>query len=513
MKKGLLLLLMACHTAIWCQSTALYDDNRVAKIYLQIPADSLQFIIDNLVNTRYFDASFVFDDGQTRDTVLHAGIRLRGNTSLHAQKKSFKVSFNAFEAGREYQGVRKLNLLGSHNDPTMIRQKLFYDVWADAGMPPRRGSFVDLYINGLYRGLYLNLEEIDKQWLTRVFENNDGNLYKCTYPADLVYHGDDQAIYKAIMNNPVSRAYDLTTNESADDYIRLVALIKTLNQPLDNNFADNISAILHVESALKSLALDVVTGNWDDYFVNKNNYYLYDNPVTGKFEFITFDTDNTFGIDWTGGTDWAKRHCLEWFTTFEPRPLASKLLAVPAFFNQYVHYLDSFTRHIVRPDLVFPQIDQYKALILPSATLDVYRTLDWGYGINEFNGGFVAAIDGHSPYGVKPFLSLRYDSTLAQIGHLVTSGVSAQPDAFRTGVVFPNPVTDWLQVQLPEFEVGQNTLYGTLHDATGRPVLAWQWQAGTSENWQVHVAGVPPGVYRMQLQAGQERGNWVVIKR
>ena len=160
------------------QSVSLFEDTRVSVIYLQLPADSLNKMIGQLINDRYLQAQFVFDDGVIRDTVKNVGLRLRGNTSLTAQKKSFKISFNAFESGRKYQGVRKLNLLGSHNDPTLIRQKLFYDAWAKAGLPIRRTAFVKLYINGTYRGLYTNAEEIDKEWLADVYGDNDGNLYK-----------------------------------------------------------------------------------------------------------------------------------------------------------------------------------------------------------------------------------------------------------------------------------------------------------------------------------------------
>ena len=101
-----------------------------------MPADSLDEMFENLENDYYYHTRFIFDDGQLRDTLENVGLRLRGNTSLSAQKKSFKVSFNEYEPGREYQGVRKLNLRGSHNDPTMVREKLFYEVWKNTIQPP-----------------------------------------------------------------------------------------------------------------------------------------------------------------------------------------------------------------------------------------------------------------------------------------------------------------------------------------------------------------------------------------
>jgi hypothetical protein len=510
MKKPILLVffLLGVLPSAFTQSTALFDQNHVSNIYIELPADSLQEMIDDLVNDYYYHAKFVFDDGVVRDTLENIGLRLRGNTSLSAKKKSFKISFNAYESGREYQQVRKLNLLGSHNDPTMIREKLFYNVWEKAGAPPRRGSFVKLYINNVYRGLYANMEEIDKQWLSRAYGNNDGNLYKCTWPADLVYLGNDAATYKTILNNPTTRAYDLTTNETEDDYSRLVELITALNQPVDANFATNISAILHVQSVLKALALDVATGNWDDYFYNKNNYYLYDNTATGRFEFLTFDTDNTFGVDWLG-KDWSKRNCLQWLPTQQPRPLATKLLAVPAFFDQYVHYLDSITQFIVHPDSIFPTIDYYHQLITPAALADTYRALDWGYDASDFHNGFTQTIDGHTPYGIKPFLEIRHDSTSHQISHLLSS--TSHPEALEGIALYPNPASDRIYIRAETNSASIEVIQGELRDLLGRSVLTWHWEPSQMP-YTLLLTGVPEGTYCLHLQSSQQQGNWLVVK-
>ena len=473
------------------QSSALFDDIKIASIYVELPAAAFTYMLDNLVNDQYTQARFIFDDGQHRDTVEQVGLRLRGNTSLSAFKKSFKISFNEYVPGREYQGVRKLNLNGEHNDPTMIREKLFYEVWKKAGMPERRSSFVKVYVNQVYRGLYTNIEEIDKQWLTRVYGQNDGNLYKCTYPADLVYLGPGQMAYKALLNNPTTRAYDLTTNEPTDDYTRLVALITALDQPENAGFPAQLEPILNVQGVLKAFAIDVATGNWDDYFFNKNNYYLYDNPVTGRFEFVTYDTDNTFGVDWTG-QDWAKRDALAWQNPVEPRPLATKLLAVPAYREQFVHYLDTITRLITLPDSIFTRIEVMHGVIIPAATADNFRTLDFGYDMADFHAGFNQTVDGHTPYGIKPFLQQRQISTIEQIAgeltgtQLIADGMPLQ--------VYPNPFAEELLIRT---DAGSPVI-GTLYDISGKPVAQKVWSASEKAfSWL--LPGLLPGYYVLQV--------------
>jgi hypothetical protein len=484
--------LLICHVlSVKAQTNTLFDDRQVAEIRVQMPEDSLNHMISKLVHTRYMQADFmVFDDGKRRDTIWNIGIRLRGNTSLNARKKSFKISFNEFVSGRSYQSVRKLNLRGSHNDPTMIREKLFYEIWEKAGMPPRRAAFVKLFINGTYRGVYTNIEEIDKTWLNRVYGDDDGNLYKCTWPANLGFLGFDQKPYKDLKNNPITRAYDLVTNENTDDYSRLVSLITTLNSSADAAYPLRLGEWLNVESALKAYALDVLTGNWDDYFFNKNNYYVYDDPSEGRFQFFTFDTDNTFGITWEN-IDWAKRNCLNWQHPTDPRPLATKLLAVPAFKGRFVRLLDSLSRHITHPDSIFPRIDALHALITPAAAEDTYRTLDYGYTMNDFHKAFEQKLSGHVAYGIKPFLAARYQNTRNQIAVLLDQQTPEHSSFYAN--ISPNPSDTELRVSLSE----QPWSYQLWH-SDGSLIQA-EYQVNTADRTLI-TSHLKPGMYGLYIR-------------
>jgi spore coat protein H len=426
------------------QNNTLFDDTRLSSIYVTISADSLAVIYDSVLSDHYYMARFIFDDNVNRDTLENIGFRLRGNTSRYSKKKSFKISFNEYVSGRKYQGVKKINLNGEHNDPTMIREKLFYDIWKKAGMVERRTSFVKVYINDSYYGLYTNLEEMEKEWLTLVYQKNGGNLYKCSYPADLVYHGPDQQTYKDFQNSTATggRVYDLQTNKSQDDYTHLVELISILDQQSGGTFASDISKILNVDHYLKALALDVATGNWDDYAYNKNNFYLYDNPTDSTFDFITYDPDNTFGVDWFG-IDWATRDCRDWINKSMALPLSQKLLAIPSFYDKYKLFLDTIANTIINPDSIFSHIDAMKQLIQQAAIEDTYRTLDYGYTVANFNDAFTKAIDSHTPYGLKPFLGKRKQSILNQ---LHPSGINPNPPGKAMLTIFPNPAAELITV-------------------------------------------------------------------
>ena len=76
-------------------------------------------------------------------------------------------------------------------------------------------SHVKLYINEEYRGLYINVEHVDEEFLKKRFKHDHGNLWKCTYPSDLADLGDDPESYKLTPYwNGEQRIYELKTNES-----------------------------------------------------------------------------------------------------------------------------------------------------------------------------------------------------------------------------------------------------------------------------------------------------------
>lgn len=384
----------------------LFDDSKLSSVYLIMPEDSLNDMYENYYNGHEYLATFIFDDGITKDTVTETGVRFRGNTSLSAAKKSFKISFNTYQPGREYSEVKKLNLTGSHNDPSMVREKLYFDIYNDFGLPERRTSFVRLFINGDYYGLYTNLEEMDEIFLKDRYGDASGNMYKCIWGSDLTYHGDGQSYYE---NN----SYELQTNLQRNDYADLIHFIDVLNNTPDDDFECEIEKVFDVQQFLKIYALDISAGHWDNYGANNNNFFLYHNPFTGRFEFLSYDTDNTFGVDWFG-IDWTERDIYNW--QFDNRPLVDRIMKVQAYKDQFSYYLNELIQTVLLPSAIDPQLDAYRDLIDTAALEDEWRTYDYGYTYADFLNSFnTNNIDDHTPYGIKNFIQLRYDNSIDQL--------------------------------------------------------------------------------------------------
>ena len=393
----------------------LFQDDIIPRIDILFEADSLEMLYasGNEESNHHYSARFIFNNGTVADTIEDVGFRFRGNTSRHSEKKSFKISFNTFLPGRKFHGLEKLNLNGEHNDPTVMRSKLCWDIIRATGQVGSRANHVQLYINSDYYGLYVNVEHIDEEFVKLRFGNKNGNLYKCLWPADLDYKGDDPDLYKEVPFD--RRTYDLRTNREADDYTDLAHFIDILNNtPIDER-ACELEKVFNVDAYLKYLAIDIFTGNWDGPIYNKNNFYLYHNTATGQFEYIPYDLDNTLGIDWIG-RNWAIRNIYDWAQHNHARPLYWNIMAIEEYRDRFSYYMATFQSSYFDEEYLFPQIDATKALINIPAIIDSFRVLDYGFTISDFFNSFTASLPFfHTPQGLKPYISIRNGATATQL--------------------------------------------------------------------------------------------------
>lgn len=397
----------------------IFDDRVLPEVHITIEQQYLDLILhpDSLLKDHEYPAVFEFKKGTESEIVENIGFRIRGNTSRYSQKKSFKVSFNTFENGRQYRGLDKMNLNGEHNDPSIIRSKLSWDIFQDIGLPAPRANHVKLYINGEYYGLYINVEHIDDEFVEDRFGTDAGNLYKCLYPSDLTYRGSDPSNYREFYNDR-GQVYELKTNEEENDYSDLAYLINFFEHASDTKFQQEIEDYLNVDGVLRWMAVDVLTGNWDDYWFNKNNFYLYNNPTTNRFEFIPYDYDNTFGIWWDGiypDMDWGLRDINTWGHPDEQRPLTHRLLSIDEYRNRFNFYVNRYLDEVFNPDSLLGKINRLKLMVEDAAEEDTYRTKDYGYTINDYHNSFNEALGGHVEYGIKPYISTRHQTAKEQV--------------------------------------------------------------------------------------------------
>ena len=392
----------------------IFDDSNISRIDIIIDQDSLDELLleENWYLDHEYPADMFFTRNGLTDTILNVGFRLRGNTSRQAWKKSFKIAINSFTSGRRYYGLKKINLNGEHNDPSIARSKLNWDLLRENEMPSTRTSHTEFYVNDEYKGLYINVEHINDDFLELRYGNNGGNLYKCLWPANLHYISSNPDDYKLMEGD--RRVYELKTNEEEDDYSDLAHFIDVLNNTSSANLYCELSKVFDIEDFLEVLAIDVLTGNWDAYSFNKNNYYLYHNPETDRFQYIPYDLDNTLGVDWFG-VDWTQRNIYDWSPSWDYLPLYERLMQNEEAKNIYSFFINQIIEQFSQGSF-FGSIDDLRDLIAPYAEVDIYRTLDYGFTYQDFLNSF----DQNIPYehvdsGIKPFYASRNNSASNQL--------------------------------------------------------------------------------------------------
>lgn len=370
-------------------SWKLYDDSSVATVEITVDEEDLDWMYreENVESDSLHPSTVHFQNAWIDETVDSVGFRLRGNTSRHSAKKSFKLDFNKYIQGQKIHGVEKLNLNGEHNDPSIVRSKLCWDFFQSAGMAAPRAAHAAVYINGDYYGLYISVEHIDEEFIAKRYTDGSGNLWKCLWPADLVWHGSDPSNYYPDEND---RPYELKTNKDAYDFSDLVHLIDILNNTPQSEMADSLETILAVPDVLKYFAWNILTGSWDDYWFLKNNYYLYYHPAEERFRFIPYDYDNTFSIDWFD-TEWATIDPYTFARNDDSgRPLVDAVFSVPYYKDLYTHFLQFYHDRLFEWSLWSARLDSLKVMVTPWAKIDSFRTLDYGFIMDDFSWSYDA---------------------------------------------------------------------------------------------------------------------------
>jgi len=380
-----------------------FDDHSLPRIDISISQGDLEALYEDPYSDVEYRAQFSFDREGKKESFEDIGLRLRGNTSRNKEKKSFRVSFNTFQEGGKFYGLEKMNLNAEVNDPSMVRSKLSWNVFRKLGIPAARSNHILLYINSKFYGVYNNTEHIDENFINARFGTNDGNLYKCTYPADLAYLGENPDDYK--IGEQGDRVYNLNTNIEWDDYGDLSALISTIDRYSGTRFMEETEQLMNIQQYLKVMAVDVMIANWDGYIGNINNYYLYRDQITGRMEYIPYDLDNTWGLDWLG-VDWTEQSIYAWAR--DERSLYDKIMEQQSYRGQFTAYVKVLADYMVSDELV-QEVLRWRSQISSWIDQDPYYSLDFGYSYSDYLNALSTGIPGKwwLPYGVLEYASLR----------------------------------------------------------------------------------------------------------
>src|SRR6185436_3328588 len=383
-------------------------------------------------------------DGTLMDSV---GIQLKGNSSYNSMpgvKKSFKISFDEF-VSQKFDGLKTLNLNNAFKDPSFLREKLMCDFMNDHGIPAPRCTYADVFINGTHWGFYTMIEQVNKTFLTDRFGNNDGNLFKGDPHGDLRWHGTTQSSYY--------NDYDLKTNEAVNDWSDLVHLCDRINNPSPTEFYDSLESVMVSDLAIRAWAANNLFVNLDSYLGSGHNYYVYDDFITNKFEWITWDVNEAFG-NFNMGIPIAQIKTLDALFISQPpmnRPLQNRMMQNSIYQAAYLNYLCQWIQNDFSLAAMEPKIDSIADVIRPYVYADPNKQFT--------NANFDSNIDfdmGSIP-GIKDFISVRRASLNTQLQQFGCSPVGEEEPVGENSLnIYPNPFSETATFSKEELK-NQNT--------------------------------------------------------
>jgi hypothetical protein len=421
--------------------------DRIATVRLVMEEEDWTFCMEHAFEESYVPADFWFDD----EKIPFVGVRTKGNSSLgqavgwDSPRMPLCVDFNLFNRARSFCGVNKVFLNNGWSDPTLIREVIAYDIFAQMDIPTPRASIVDLWVNDTRLGVYTMVEMVDGSFLDKNFKNASGNLYKPELvAARLDWTGEDididftespfieeqprhdpvlytniggapliellralkqedlisiytpieppegsksRGLPPAVMPTNYLEAMALKTNTNTPDYSALYKLLDVLNKEPNETFPEEIEKVLDVDQTLRFIAVSAVIVHLDNYIGIGHNNYLYE--ANGKFTVIPWDTNMAFGTFNLG----IRKNGLINYYIDEPTagpmfryPLVNRLLKHEPYLETYRGYVKEIIEGPFALERVLARIDHFVEMVRPYAMTDTemfYSYEDWERCITE----------------------------------------------------------------------------------------------------------------------------------
>ena len=267
----------------------LYDSAILRTIFLDFDNPDWEAELQDFHGTDVDVPATLTVDGKKYPNV---GVHFRGMSSYMGvptgSKRSLNVSLDMADKKQRLGGYKTLNLLNSHEDPSMMSTVLYSHI-ARQYIPAPKANFVKIVINGESWGVYCSVQQFDKVFLKENYKSDAGTRWKIRGSpggrGGLEYLGENVAEYK--------RIFEMKGNDNAAAWKALINLCKVLNETPPDKLEAALRPICDVDGLLWFLALDVALINNDGYWVRSSDYSLYLDKA-GKFHFIPHDMNEAF---------------------------------------------------------------------------------------------------------------------------------------------------------------------------------------------------------------------------
>lgn len=397
-------------------------------------------------------------DNEGVDELLNMKVHWRGNTSIRRAKKNYAVKLTDADGksvDRKLLGLRNDNnwiLDAAFIDPSRIRNRVSTDIWNDFRTAPyyadrepkartaTRGRMVEVFLNGVYDGIYCMTEKLDrKQLKLRKLDTHEeggvtiadplqhGQLYKAVEWHYTSYFGYEGGSFTGVLpSEPLNTSdawggWEVKYPDLGDgepfDWAPLYNHVAFMSTCTDAQFKREVAnrfdlPVMRDYYLLQEMAL--ATDN-----TAKNIYwFIYDAAESTKMSLAPWDFDGTWGINWNGAkSNSAAEHTLRSY--FGDLLSSNKIYSYLMRLNYdgwnarlAERYCELRRTKVFDPDALYQRFDDYVTLLRESGATqrefdrwngaDGYQ-LDWDADMTYIRGwidAHVATLD--ALYGYDP---------------------------------------------------------------------------------------------------------------
>ena len=311
---------------------AFYQPDEIQSVYLSIADKDLKRMLAALPELVDVPASFRWRDV----SVENVSVRFKGNSSSNPKqthKRSFLIKFDKSDKDGRFFGLRQASLDNGVQFGSLFSEPIITDILRDHGVPAHRCNYARLYVNGEYRGVYVNVERIDESFLENHLPDAGGALFKVNEGGpgcNLQFLGDDPSLYR--------KTFDPKTKAAKKEPARLVEFIRLINRTEPKEFAKALDAKMEVDDFLRVTAVMLFAGAFDQLTGwNPHNYFLYHDGKHDRWRYLPWDLDVGFCETAFGKVrvlaDWNAAWPVP--ATGAPNPLLERIIADPGLLERY----------------------------------------------------------------------------------------------------------------------------------------------------------------------------------
>lgn len=429
-------------------------------------------------------------NGKNDLQVTDATFKGRGNSSwVYYEKKGYQIKFDKKTSVLGMAKAKKWVLLANASDDSMMRNKVTFDLAEQLGMTyVPDGEYVDLWINGDYRGTYLICEKAEI----------GGSRLDLNDPKGVLME-QDEAYYATediwIQNSSTGKHFVVKESVTEDDPVLLQEAVKGFDEALDV-FMEYLAITPEGEITLDMLSRYIDVDSFLQYYL-VNEFVLNRESAGSSFYWYkdgdqdvlhlgpVWDFDTCMGNDLENADSYQIVHIYNHI-------VFRKLLSIPALQDEMERLLEDYAAAF---DGMDDEVESLYALLQASAAMNYTRWDDLQGGFGG-KGTYFAGTYQEAKDNLKTWLGNREEAFTAE-------RVLQYLDQIK---IFVNLNRAKMDLSFAEVDGYEDLWFVVWSEENGRDDIVWYRAAKQTDGGWIRTVDLmqhqSTGVYNIHVWAG-----------